>query len=54
MILHLPTICAWCKLVRVNGAWIELAVEGDATHGICPECQRIHFPGCHEEVSFER
>ena len=44
-------ICAWCKKVREDsGYWGEL--EGYVakhsattfTHGLCPDCQRQHFP----------
>jgi CheY-like chemotaxis protein len=44
-------ICAWCKKIRDDeGYWNDLATyisaHSDAkfSHGICPECRRLHFP----------
>ena len=45
-------VCSWCHKVREDeGYWREIesyvAAHSDATftHGICPECRDLHFPG---------
>ncbi|WP_243305130.1 hypothetical protein [Geothrix oryzisoli] len=45
-------ICGWCKKIRDDaGLWTQveqyLAEHTDAafTHGMCPDCAKIHFPG---------
>lgn len=33
--------CAWCRLWRVEGAWVSLpptGAQGPVSHGICPAC----------------
>lgn len=44
-------ICSYCKKIRnANGEWEKLEVyirartNSDFSHGICPDCARIHFP----------
>lgn len=45
-------ICAYCNKVRnQDGAWISLGIflkiltNTNLSHGICPECVEIHYPG---------
>jgi len=52
-------ICAWCKQVRNEaGYWkrVEAYLLEDAqtkvTHGLCPDCQKQHFPEPVDEISF--
>jgi hypothetical protein len=52
MLRELLPVCSWCKKVRKDsGYWSQLesyVSEHSAlrfTHGICPDCQRKHFPG---------
>ena len=43
------TLCAFCKKVRVDDAWISLESfisqhgEPILSHGFCPECTRKHY-----------
>lgn len=43
-------ICAWCKadMGTRDGNYPPLVIKGKAhpavSHGICDDCQRIHFP----------
>lgn len=44
-------VCAWCRRIRdEQNSWQSLdsylvkRAEIDITHGICPDCQRKHFP----------
>ncbi len=44
-------ICSWCKRIRnEEGQWEQMEVyitersEAEFTHGICPDCQKKHFP----------
>ena len=44
-------VCAWCRKIRnEQDKWQSLdsylvkRAELDVTHGICPDCQRKHFP----------
>lgn len=44
----LRTICAWCRVVLVEG---EGAVAREVSHGICPACAehfRVELSGCAE------
>jgi PAS domain S-box-containing protein len=45
-------ICAGCKKIRDDkGSWSQIETyigahsEAEFTHGLCPECQKIYFPG---------
>jgi hypothetical protein len=48
-------VCAWCKKIKDDGDWItleEFAVRrtrSEPTHGICPSCGNVHFPGVLDE-----
>jgi Leu/Phe-tRNA-protein transferase len=43
-------VCAWCNRAEQDGRWIKISAslkaiyEEAPTHGICPECERVHFP----------
>jgi PAS domain S-box-containing protein len=44
-------ICSYCKKIRDDaGAWSQMEVyigkrtDADFSHGICPDCAKIHFP----------
>ena len=44
-------MCAWCKKVREDsGYWSDVAsyigahTNADVSHGICPECAKLHLP----------
>lgn len=48
---ELLPVCSWCRKVREDsGYWKQLEAyvserfSAKFTHGICPECQKIHFP----------
>jgi PAS domain S-box-containing protein len=45
-------ICAGCKKIRDDqGAWNQIETyisahsEAEFSHGLCPECQKVYFPG---------
>lgn len=45
-------MCAWCRKVRdEHGHWSSLEAyvhehsEAKFTHGMCPDCQKVHDPG---------
>ncbi len=44
------SICAWCKKIRMDDAWVPLEryvthqSKRDLTHGICPTCEESQFP----------
>ena len=47
---HIYTICSVCKKIRLkDGSWIppaninKLEVNGGLSHGLCPECTKIHI-----------
>lgn len=49
-------ICASCKKIRDDdGFWIDVEnyistrIEGDFSHGICPDCSRTLYPDLHEQ-----
>lgn len=51
----LPT-CAYCKNIRDEGGdWLQLEEyiqahsEAKFSHGICPDCRKVHFPHVREE-----
>ncbi len=55
---ELLPVCSWCSKVRKDsGYWSQLEQYVSEhsglrfTHGICPECQRKHFPDapCHND-----
>jgi hypothetical protein len=48
---RLLPVCAWCKKIRDEynswqplDSYLSKRAEIDITHGICPDCQRKHFP----------
>jgi len=52
MLSGLLPICASCKKIRDDsGSWQQIEVyihdhsEAAFTHGICPDCKKIYFPG---------
>ena len=52
----LPT-CAYCKNIRDDaGDWHQLEEfiqnnsEAKFSHGICPDCRKVHFPHVREHV----
>lgn len=51
-------MCAWCKKVRDDqGYWDDVAsyiarhTEASVSHGICPECSKVHFPATNPAVT---
>jgi PAS domain S-box-containing protein len=54
----LVPICAHCKKIRDDkGYWNQLErylvehTDASLTHGICPECARLYFPGSNVQLS---
>lgn len=52
MLSGLLPICASCKKIRDDsGSWLQIETyirshsEAEFTHGICPDCKKIYFPG---------
>lgn len=51
-------MCAWCKKVRDDqGYWDDVAsyiarhTEASVSHGICPDCSKVHFPATNPAVT---
>ena len=49
-------VCSYCKKIRNDkGAWEEVEAyvsrrsEAKFSHGICPGCMAIHFPGMDDD-----
>lgn len=50
-------ICSYCKKIRDDdGYWSQIEVyvqersEADFSHGICPDCIKIHYPDQYKEI----
>lgn len=47
---QLLSVCAWCRKIKDEGAWIPLELyltrkhRSDLSHGICPACMNEHYP----------
>lgn len=51
MLRGLLPICAWCRKIRDDGGYwkqiedyISARSQAKFSHGICPDCRRVHFP----------
>ena len=53
-------MCANCKSVRVDGAWVRIeqfmgeGAEVTFSHGICPTCSEVLYPEIERPVSRSR
>lgn len=52
----LHAMCSHCKGIRSrDGRWIRLEdylehhLKAEVTHGVCPECMRVEYPGLFED-----
>ncbi len=49
-------ICSHCKRIRNEDRWEQLEAyisehsEARFSHGLCPDCVRIHYPGLGDRV----
>ena len=54
-------LCSFCKKIRDDkGYWEQVDVfiqkysEADITHGICPECMKIHYPEAYNSIESDK
>jgi hypothetical protein len=54
----LLAMCSWCKSIRDgSGEWsalepyLERYLHAAFTHGVCPECMRVEYPGLFDQTS---
>ena len=55
---RLHAMCSHCKSIReTDGRWLRLEdylehhFQAAVTHGVCPECMRVEYPGLFENLT---